>query len=109
MRSRLSRIFSRCKAKALSTIKLQMKMRQNSTFKQTNSGVHLAALSLTKFLFPHAKTSRKLLVDLKNQETKELQISAKLSILNVEPSSICLLNFGSTGGAAPTATTRTMQ
>ena len=49
-----------------------------------------------------AKTAYRLL---KNRETKELQISA----LNVEPSSICLLNFGSTGGAAPTATTRTMQ
>ena len=63
-----------------------------------------------KISYPSCKTSRKLLAgSKKHHETKELQISAKLSILIVEPSSICLLIFGCTGAAAPTATTRTMQ
>ena len=47
MTSRLSRNFSRCKAKALSTIQLKLKMRHDLTLQQTDSGVHdLAALSL---------------------------------------------------------------
>ena len=47
MTSRLSRNFSRCKAKALSTIQLQLKMMHDLTLRQTDSGVH----DLTAFFF----------------------------------------------------------
>ena len=46
MTLKLSRNFSRGKAKALSTIQLQLKMRHDLTLRQTDSGVYdLAALS----------------------------------------------------------------
>ena len=109
MKSRLSRNFSRCKAKALSTIQLQLKMRHDLTLRQTDSGVHdSAALSLTrKFSTPMPKHCENNKDAYKYHETLK-NSKYQQRILNVEQSSFCPLIFGCTGGAAPTAT-RTMQ
>ena len=80
MTSRVSRNFSRCKAKALSTIELQLKMRHDLTLRQTDTGVHdSAALSLGKNIQPScqniAKTAQGCIQIPQNAE--ELQILAK--------------------------------
>ena len=79
MTSRLHRNFNRCKAKALSTITLQVNVRRDLTLKQTESRVHdFAALSLTGNLLPSrqniAKTAERRIQISRNAE--ELQISA---------------------------------
>ena len=81
MTSRLRRNFSRCKAKALSTIELQLNMRHDLTLRQTDTWVHdSAAPSLgKKNIQPSyqniAKTAQGCIQIPQNAE--ELQISAK--------------------------------
>ena len=109
MTSRLSRNFSRYKAKALSTIQLQLKMRHDLTLTQMVWGSRFSrAFFDLKIFNPHAKTSRKLHKDAYKYHKTLKNSKYQQRILNVEQSSFWPLIFECTGGAAPTAT-RKMQ